>query len=951
MGVLRGGSARAAIAYVLVAILASTRLSGAFSPEQLYPSGPSSDHHHPRNSSPAVALVEEDEEDVARRSVAAHQTRSGAFPPEQLYPSGPSLDHHPPRNSSPAAALVEEEEGHVARRSVAAHETRVAVGQKSSLMRDHLALVRRESSPPEDGAAADSIRGRLHRFTKSTLELGRRVFCGGDCGGHAFQVRLSFAALALLLFLMCRGSCTGLTDQTKKDEKLSGGGAAGGGPPPGEPQPGGGTEKASKPKSSWHAIFGLVRMWLTDPQCWLTARCFVFIALVHWALRESLWAFVFSQNHAEVINAITALQVSKDIGRVRHSMLYALGWDIFVLLPLMHFIDPWVRAWFQLSFRNFATTRILRAYLDEGGHAFYRIKMKESDNRIDNPDQRIGEDMDNMATQFYDLYSSVLSALFGIISWSVVIVLVGGRLVFAVAFVMANIRFLVAYGYFGTRIVDAKKKVLSSAAGLRYGLSRMRENAEGVALSGGEQEERRRAEGLFHENLSAVRGHTWISMWYGGVIGLLNNFPWIIIWLCQLPAIMSGTLLVGDGIRVTQGYDQLMKVLDFMADNFTTIMILQANGERVYELWAACSAENCRKAKRGPLHGTADLVPAQGQQGMASSDLEAALVKYMPVADGVTAATDQMQQTPSAPPRSQITFEPADARLAFAVEDLVVGAPGSDLRVGGVTLSCSVGSGLLVSGSSGIGKSSVLRALGGLWLDGKGTVRRAASAEVFFLPQACYAPQGTLLEAVLYPASEAAVVALIPDITAVLEELAAGAFCRAALGPLLEHWGLKGDAHDWPAILSTGEKQRVGFARLFLRLALRARLAAHAQAAATPPPPDIIAVMDESTSGLGIDVEAHMYEELQGEVQGAFDGGLLAFVSVGHRPTLPRFHDTELQIGGLRPGGGPEGTAVAAAAGAQQSLLSPAAREVLGEGTWVAPDGTEVPWWHVKITS
>jgi putative ATP-binding cassette transporter len=702
-------------------------------------------------------------------------------------------------------------------------------------------------------------------------------------------------------------------------------------------------------KHNWKALASLIRMWLNDPEYKWAARGFVSLTAIHWAARECLWAFVLTKNHAEIMNAITTLHETKDIARIRYAMLYSLAWDLLAALPLFSLVDPWIRTWQELSFRNYATSRILHAYLDDGGQAFYRIKMKESDNGIDNPDQRIGEDIEQISTQVYDLYASILSAVFGCASWSIVIFCVGGRMVFYVAFVMAVVRLIIAYLYFGDSLVNAKKNVLRSAASLRYGLTRTRENAEGVALSGGEAEERRRAEGLFHMNLSAVRTHVWITMVYGGVMGFISNFPSLIIWLCQLPAIMSGSLLIGDGIRVTQGYDQLIKVLDFMVGNFSTIMVLQANGERLNELWDACNNENCRKGKRGPLGQTASkasLLLAQGRLAVASSNAEAALSRLGPAPVREDAATNSSQQLFTDAPRSEIAFELAKPPLAFALEDLMVGAPGSSVRVGGATISCNAGVALLVSGDSGLGKSSVLRALAGLWLDGEGTVRRAEGAEVVVLSQVSYAPQGTLLEAVLYPETEAAVAATSPSIAAALDKLATAAFGQAVLGQLLERWGLRGHVHDWPVILSAGEKQRIGFARLFLRLALRGQLAASARAAAAVPPPAIIAILDESTSGIEVSVEARIYEELRGYILACDQGGdLLTFVSVGHRPTLPRFHDVELRIGGIEPGI-PEDEATANA-----KAVSPVGREVLAKGNWVAPDGSKVPWWHTKIVN
>merc|ERR1719409_2246470 len=81
-------------------------------------------------------------------------------------------------------------------------------------------------------------------------------------------------------------------------------------------------------------------------------------------------------------------------------------------------------------------------------------------------------------------------------------------------------------------------------------------------------------------------------MFYNSAMGLLVHLPSLILWLCQLASIVSGALMIGDAIRVHQGYEQVTKVLDFLTHNFGTIMVLQANAERLTQLWQACDEEN-----------------------------------------------------------------------------------------------------------------------------------------------------------------------------------------------------------------------------------------------------------------------------------------------------------------------------------------------------------------------
>jgi len=629
---------------------------------------------------------------------------------------------------------------------------------------------------------------------------------------------------------------------------------------------------------SWRVVWTLLKLWLNDPEYKWKARGLVALVVAHWFVREALWAFILSANNATVINAITELHETKDTAKVKHSLLIWLACELCLAIPCFFVLDPWVSQWFQISFRSHCTSGVLRDYLDGGGQAFYRIKMKEGENKIDNPDQRIGEDIAQIVGQIYNIFASVLSALFGCTMWMAVFLMLGGRGLVLLAVAMSSLRLAIAYGYFGTRLVNAYQGMLWTAADLRYSLTRIREHAEAVALSGGDSRERERSEQYFNTHIGAIRENTWVSMLYNSVMGFVGKFPHVVVWVYQIPAILSGTLHVGDAVRVIQGYEQVTKVLDFFTDQLVPITVLQANAERLNGLRKACHVENMNKVKRGKIND--DAQPAEG-------------------------APRQVL--------NQISFATADEGEAFALENVVVTAPGSPVRVGGVSISVPVGKSLLVSGASGLGKSSVLKSLAGLWPNGEGTIKLAKNGEVLVLPHTCYVPQGTLLEVVIYSEK-------IPsdaDQLDMVSKVASSVLSLAGLEPILTRWGLFGDVRDWAIVLSPGERQRVGFARLFLKLEMRKDDAEVS---------DIVAVLDEATSSVDVSMEATLYAVMQDELS---KGRLKAIVSVGHRPTLPQFHDAELQIGA--------------------QTVAQKDQDILSHGDWCMPDGDTVPWRHVDL--
>ncbi len=176
---------------------------------------------------------------------------------------------------------------------------------------------------------------------------------------------------------------------------------------------------------------------------------------------------------------------------------------------------------------------------------------------------------------------------------------------------------------------------------------------------------------------------------------------------------------------------------------------------------------------------------------------------------------------------------------------------------------------LLVTGASGCGKSTLLRTLAGIWAHASGEISLPENSRVMFLPQKPYLPLGTLRRALIYPSAEKnsppddalKKILRLVDLPALIDKLDA--------------------AEDWSRILSLGEQQRLAFARVILSK------------------PDYI-FLDEATSALDEPREIEMYELLREELP------KVTIVSVGHRSTLFKLHDTELNLDGagnynLRP--------------------------------------------------
>jgi putative ATP-binding cassette transporter len=190
------------------------------------------------------------------------------------------------------------------------------------------------------------------------------------------------------------------------------------------------------------------------------------------------------------------------------------------------------------------------------------------------------------------------------------------------------------------------------------------------------------------------------------------------------------------------------------------------------------------------------------------------------------------------------------------VQDLHLSLPNGRALVSGVDLSVEQGKALLIRGPSGTGKSTVLRAIAGLWPYGHGTVSVTSGAS-FFLPQRPYLPLGTLRQAIFYPAAARADDA---EISHILRSVG------------LEHLIKRLDTVEpWSQHLSGGEQQRLAFARVLL---------------AKPK----TVFLDEATSALDEEAERNVYSLLRNAEWKP------TIVSIGHRSTLVGYHDETLDL-------------------------------------------------------
>ncbi|MBV9078650.1 MAG: ABC transporter ATP-binding protein/permease, partial [Methylobacteriaceae bacterium] len=360
----------------------------------------------------------------------------------------------------------------------------------------------------------------------------------------------------------------------------------------------------------------------------------------------------------------------------------------------------------------------------------------------------------------------------------------------------------------GRPLITRVERKNAAEAKFRYELTRVRESAENIALIGGDDDERARLGETFRDlrrrwlSVIAKQAHmTWIS---NGNSVLAPVVPLLL----GAPKYLSGELSLGELMQVATAFTQVQIALNWLIDNAIRLAETLASAQRVVELTDA-------------LDG---LDATIGTYGSASTII--------------------------------LGFSPDDA---IHLEDLCVTQQNGSLMIDGASTVIRRGEKVLVKGESGTGKSTLIRAMAGLWPWGSGRILRPRRADVAFMPQRPYLPLGTLRHALIYPH---------PDDERTTDERLVEALRRCGLSHLAPRLD---DEDQWDSILSGGERQRLAFARLLVR------------------PPDVI-IMDEATSALDELSQARLMSLLREDLADA------TVLSVGHRPGLEEYHDREIHL-------------------------------------------------------
>jgi vitamin B12/bleomycin/antimicrobial peptide transport system ATP-binding/permease protein len=401
-----------------------------------------------------------------------------------------------------------------------------------------------------------------------------------------------------------------------------------------------------------------------------------------------------------------------------------------------------------IRWRVWLNNHVVGDWLD--GRAYHRGRYTHSS--VDNPDQRIQEDVASMPAVSMSLATGAVGSLVALVSFTLILWQLSGPLVLGGleiprGMVFAAYLYVIVATVFAFRIgrpligLNFRNELLN--ASFRYSLVRLRDNSEGIAFHRGEGVER----GVLNTRFSAVIDNAWAivfrSLKFQGFNVIVSQFSQIIPLLIQAPRYFAGQLTLGDVQQTASAFGQVHDALSFF--------------RLAYDDFASYRAVLIRLT------------------GLLDADADARALPSVAIEEG-----DGLE-----------------------VRDLTVRLPDDGVLVDDLDLRLTAGDALLVAGPSGSGKTTLLRSFADLWPYADGTVRRPLGDDALFLSQQPYVPLGDLRTALAYPGPA----------TGIDDDRAAAVLRQVQLPHLVDRLD---EETDWSRRLSPGEQQRLGFARLLL---------------------------------------------------------------------------------------------------------------------------------------
>lgn len=501
-----------------------------------------------------------------------------------------------------------------------------------------------------------------------------------------------------------------------------------------------------------------------------------------------------------------ALQAYNKPAVIRLLVVFFILAGIYIIVAVYRY---YISQMFGLRWRRWLTNQLVNRWLQK--RAYYYLE--NFDEKTDNPDQRIQEDAGSLVNFSIDLSMELISAIATFVAFIYVLWQLSGELDiplgrFGTLHVPGYLVWVgVLYAFIGTYftfkigrpLVALNFEQQRREATFRYAAVDVRTHAENVALYEGEDHQKSILQRLFGrvlENWYFIILRQKLLLWFTAGY---NQASVVLPLVVALPNYFDKIFLLGGLIQSIQAFNRVQDSLSFIVNSYPRIATWQAVAQRL-----------------------------------------TTFLNHITVAEDHAHKENKVKRIKS--PANNI-----------AVSDMIIKTPRDQTLLTHINETFVHGENYLLKGVSGIGKSTFIRTLAGIWPYASGTVTLPEKQKLMYLPQKPYMPIGTLAEAILFP--DKIHQDFIKELPNILELCHLGKFI-----PRLNETAL------WSEQLSPGEQQRIAFARVLLHK------------------PDWV-FMDESTSMLDLANENYLYQLIKQSLPHC------SMVSVGHRPSIEDYHD------------------------------------------------------------
>ena len=457
------------------------------------------------------------------------------------------------------------------------------------------------------------------------------------------------------------------------------------------------TTNAPTPAQPWKKIWKLISPFWQSEEKW-PARLLL-LSVVALALGLVYLNVLFNDWNRDFYNALETKNLPEfwnQLGR--------FSWLAFIYIAAAIYKIYLTQA-LEIRWRRWVTNQYMTLWLEN--QSYYRIEQTRS---ADNPDQRIAEDLKYLTSGSLSLSLGLLSSVVTLASFIGILWSVSGPLTFMLSGEEWSIPgymvwFAIAYAGLGSLLVACIGKPLVRQnvdqqrfeADFRFGLIRLRENAEPIALYQGEDHARHQLTGQF----ARIRDNWWAIMKTSKRLNITSTFyaqfAVIFPFLVGAPRYFSGAITLGGLMQISSAFGQVQSALSWFIDAYGQLADWKASVNRLAGFHEAVSAAHGQASEISVLHNNVG---------------------------------------------------------ALLIEELALHLPNGTQVNTAFTSRVQNGQRILVTGPSGCGKSTLFRAMAGIWPYGSGSVEIPHKLGVLFIPQRSYLPMGTLRSAIGYPSGE-----------------------------------------------------------------------------------------------------------------------------------------------------------------------------------------------------